>query len=78
MILVQIINTIIIDQLPDFQCVQESAYCAANKILNSMPFRLTSVMNEKTHLRVTLGWYLSMHLFNSSDQFLAYNSACIT
>jgi hypothetical protein len=78
MILVQGINTIIIDQLPDFRCVQERAYCAGIKIFNSTPFRFTSVMNEKVHLRVTLGRYLSMHLFNSSDQFLVYNSLRIT
>jgi hypothetical protein len=47
----------ILDQFLDFQCVQESAYCAGIKIFNSSPFRPTSVMNEKAHLRVTLGRY---------------------
>jgi len=28
-------------------------------------------MNEKANLRVTLGRYLNMHEFYSSDQFLA-------
>jgi hypothetical protein len=78
MILVQGINTIILDQLLDFQCVQESAYCADIKIFNSSPFRPTSVVNEKAHLRVTLGRYLNMHLFYSSDQFLVYNNVRTT
>jgi len=64
--------------LLDFQCVQESAYCAGFKIFNTSPFRPTSVMSGKAHLRVTLGIYLNMHLFYSSDQFLVYNNVRTT
>jgi hypothetical protein len=44
-------------------CFQKCTYCAGNKIFNSLPSNLRSLMNKKAQFTVALKRYLNTHSF---------------
>jgi len=54
----------------NFSCHQKSSFYDVMRIFNCLPRNLTSVMNEKAHIKVALRTYLNTHSFYSVDEFL--------
>jgi hypothetical protein len=63
----------------NLSCLQKNMFYAGIRILNSLPYSLTSLKNEKAKFKLALR-YLNTHSFYSVDKFLCvkmiHNTVC--
>jgi len=57
----------------NLSCYQRGVYYSGKMMFNSLQSAISELKNDKNHFRVTLQSYLVLHLFFSTDEFLAYS-----
>jgi hypothetical protein len=57
----------------NLSCYQRAVYYSGKMMFNSLQSAISELNNDKTHFRATLQSYLVLHLFYSTDEFLAYS-----
>jgi hypothetical protein len=53
-------------------CYQRGAYYSGKMMFNNLQSAISELKNDKIHFRAASQSYLVLHLFYSTDEFLAY------